>query len=150
MRKLLFELQQELDIHLLHCDMFPYEGEKIINLHIMEQTMMNVAAGIAYTKTPVLVYGVSGFVFLKALEQIKFSIQAFGAKYAPILWFNAGHIGCYDHFGIGHQFKEELELCKIYNIDVFTPKYEDFKMICKELLKTNGLKYIRLGADHEN
>lgn len=65
MRAQLFELHQELnnasnadnannadnassDIILLHCDMFPYTGNNIINLHIQEQTMVNVAAGIAY------------------------------------------------------------------------------------------------------
>lgn len=84
MRAQLFELHQELnnvnntnnannassDIMLLHCDMFPYTGKNIINLHIQEQTMVNVAAGIAYTGKPVIIYGVLGFVFLKALNKL--------------------------------------------------------------------------------
>lgn len=74
MRAQLFELHQELnndnnadntssDIILLHCDMFPYTGNNIINLHIQEQTMVNAAAGIAYAGKPVIIYGVLGFVF---------------------------------------------------------------------------------------
>lgn len=147
MRKKLFEFQKSKNLFLLHADMFPYNNEKIINLHIMEQSLINIAAGIAYTKTPVLIYGVCGFVFLKALEQIKFSIIEFAQNYAPILFFNAGHIGCYEHFGKGHVFKEDIELCKLYNIPYFEPKYEEFEDLCNKLLKTNGLKFIRLGED---
>lgn len=147
MRKKLFDFQQKNNIFLLHADMFPFDGEKIINLHIMEQTLVNVAAGIAYTKKPVFIYGVCGFVFLKGLEQIKFSILEFAANYAPILFFNAGHIGCYNHFGKGHIFNEDLDLCNLYNIPYYEPKYEEFDDLCLKLLDANGLKFIRLGED---
>ncbi|EMV9619395.1 hypothetical protein AADV15_000813 [Campylobacter coli] len=153
MRAQLFEFHQELnnasnpsvqssDIILLHCDMFPYTGKNIINLHIQEQTMINVAAGIAYTGKPVIIYGVLGFVFLKALEQIKFSILDFSAKYAPIIMCNAGYTGCYEMFGKGHVFKEELDLCRVYGIEYFVPNKENFKDLIKDCLKTNGFKYI--------
>lgn len=149
MRKLLFEFQKKNNLFLLHGDMFPYCGEKILNLHIMEQTIVNVAAGIAYTREPVLIYGVCGFIFLKALEQIKFNLLDFASKYAPILWFNAGHTGCYNNFGKGHIFDEEMELCKLYGINVYTPEYADFLNLCDTLLRKNGLHYIRLGEDHK-
>lgn len=147
MRKKLFELQQRKNIFLLHADMFPYKGDKIVNCHVCESTMVNIAAGMSRVGTPVFIYGVCGFVFLNALEQIKFNLINYGAQYAPILWFNAGYVGCYDNFGEGHIFKEELDLCSLYNIPVYTPNINNFNEICEELLCSNGLKYIRLGWD---
>lgn len=150
MRKQLYNFQQEKKILLLHADMFPFSGDKIINCHICESTMVNIAAGVSRTGTPVFMYGACGFIFLNALEQIKFNLINYGAKYAPILWFNAGHVGCYDNFGEGHQFKEEIQLCELYNIPLYTPEKREFKELCENLLKTNGLKYIRLGWDEEH
>lgn len=55
---------------------------------------------------------------------------------------NAGYTGCYEMFGKGHIFNEELDLCRIYNIDFFAPNKENFKDLIKDCLKTNGFKYI--------
>lgn len=141
MRKLLFEISKKQDIKLIHCDMFPYKGENIIDLGLGESNAINVAYGISMLE-PVFIYGVCGFL-LHRLEQLKLNLR-FSSQ--PVLFFNAGGSNhpCYKEFGEGHTCNEDLEIAKILKVPVYTPKYEEFNSLVFDLLLTEGLKIIRL------
>lgn len=149
MRKRLFEIQKDIGFYLVHNDMFPFSGDKIIDCSIQEENSVNVASGIAYTKRPVVIYGVCGFVIYKALEQIIYSAKEFGSNYAPMIFCNAGANGCYSQFGKGHEVKYDLDICNMLDIPLFEPQNaNEFEVLLKGLLQQkNGLYFIRLGKD---
>lgn len=157
MRKTLFNLQKDKGFYLVHNDMFPYTGDKIIDCSIQEENSVNVASGIAYTKHPVVVYGVCGFVLYKALEQIIYSAKEFGSRYAPIIFCNAGANGCYSKYGKGHEVKYDQQICDMLDIPLYEPKDANaFQILLQELLQKNeknekneknGIYFIRLGKD---
>lgn len=138
------------DITLLHPDVWPYESANVINCGVAEQALTAVALGIAQHH-PCAIYGIAGFVLLKATEVIKL--------YQPknaILLFNAGANGCYPKdIGIGHQIDYDEELCGILGCDLYDP-YEGRdaeKMrsivlpLLDDLVTKPGWHLIRLGYD---
>lgn len=149
MRATLYKLQQELGFYLVHNDMFPYKGNKIIDCSIQEENSVNIASGLAYCHNPVVIYGVCGFVIYKALEQIIYSAKEFGSKYAPMIFCNAGANGCYSQYGKGHLVKYDQQICDMLNIPLYEPQNaNDFEILLKEILvNKNGLYFIRLGRD---
>lgn len=148
MRKRLYELQKELGFYLVHCDMFPYSNEKIIDCSIQEENSVNVASGIAYTHNPVVIYGVCGFVLYKALEQIIYSAKEFGSKFAPMIFCNAGANGCYSQYGKGHEVKYDKQICDMLGIKVHEPQNaNEFEKLLRKLLHFKGVHFIRLGYD---
>lgn len=144
MRKELSTISQNLQIQLLHCDMFPYPNEFTIDFGLAEETMILAAGGIAIYK-PVFVYGVCGFIagrynLLKTLDQTNY----------PIYFFNAGGSNnpCYSHFGKGHIFNEDLDIVKLLGFTIYTPdKPDDIKRIVEVTLPCKNHKFIRLGRD---
>jgi len=149
MRKTLYKLQQELGFYLVHNDMFPYKGNKIIDCSIQEENSVNVATGIAYTSRPVVIYGVCGFVLYKALEQIIYSAKEFGSKYAPMIFCNAGANGCYSQYGKGHLVKYDQQICEMLEIPLYEPQNaKEFDYLMRDLIqRKDGLYFVRLGYD---
>jgi len=149
MRKTLYKLQQELGFYLIHNDMFPYKGNKIIDCSIQEENSVNVATGIAYTSRPVVIYGVCGFVIYKALEQIIYSAKEFGSKYAPMIFCNAGANGCYLQYGKGHLVKYDQQICEMLEIPLYEPQNaKEFDYLMRDLIqRKDGLYFVRLGYD---
>lgn len=149
MRATLYKLQQELGFYLVHNDMFPFKGNKIIDCSIQEENSVNVASGLAYCHNPVVIYGVCGFVIYKALEQIIYSAKEFGSKYSPMIFCNAGANGCYSQYGKGHLVKYDLQICEMLEIPLYEPKNaKEFSVLMRKLLNAdNGLYFVRLGKD---
>ena len=151
MRKLLFDYINKNNIKLFHCDMFPYKSENTIDLMLQEQNMVNVAAGYASTGRVTFMYSVCGFIVLRALEQLKFSVKEFASKKSCIILFVAGgsNFDCYKDLGIGHQFYEDTKLYEAMGFKYFTPKYNEFKDLLDKLIKTKCFYIIRLGKDQK-
>lgn len=89
-------------------------GKRFINVGVAEQTMIDLAAGLALSEKRVFTYTISPF-YLKALEQIKLDI--WGQK----LWDKVIMIGggndkfTYDNFGLSHYLlKEDIEIFSKY------------------------------------
>lgn len=89
-------------------------GKRFINVGVAEQTMIDLAAGLALSGKRVFTYTISPF-YLKALEQIKLDI--WGQK----LWDKVIMIGggndkfTYDNFGLSHYLlKEDIEIFSKY------------------------------------
>lgn len=137
-----FEYSKLNKIPILHCDMFPYEGEYIINYNLAEDLILNASVGFA-EKSNVFIYGVCGFL-LHRIENIKLNLNS-KLKNACVL-FNAGGSNnpyCKD-WGLGHQFFEDLKLFKLYNIENYTLKNQNFNTLMKKVLKTPGFKVVRI------
>ena len=112
------------DLYFLHADMWGFKRfsnrfpERCLNFGIQETNMVNVAGGLASQGKRVLIYGVSGFVYQRGYEQLKFSVVNFGRNVTLI---NAGHNGCYNKCGIGHIPDDDYQLMKALNVTCHEP-----------------------------
>lgn len=140
------------EVYLLHCDMWKWNSKNynIINCGVQEPNMVNIASGLASQGKRVIIYGVAGFIIYKAYEQIKLNIKGWAENYGSIIFVNAGHNGCYSVCGRGHLLDDDDLLMKALNISLFEPiDTSNFIRCVKEGLKSNGVRYIRLGWDNE-
>lgn len=139
MRRLVNDYLKEHGIQLLHPDVWPFDG---VNLGVRETAIASVALGMA-EHGPVAVYGIAGFVLLKAAEVIKL----YKPKHSIVI-FNAGHNGCYPKaIGYGHQIDYDAELGQILGYDVVEPDYDAVAGELDRLFKTPGWHLLRLGFD---
>tara|TARA_R110002110_G_scaffold116821_2_gene288523 strand:- start:751 stop:1242 length:492 start_codon:yes stop_codon:yes gene_type:complete len=141
------------DLYFLHADMWQFPEfrarfpERCLNFGIQETNMVNVAGGLASQGKKVIIYGVSGFVYQRGYEQLKFSVVNFGNAVTLI---NAGHNGCYSKCGIGHLPDDDKALMNALSIPILEPK--DRRSFIRSLvtcLKPEaGTNFIRLGWDN--
>ena len=139
---------QDHNIELLHPDVWPGTG---INCGVSEVAITSIALGLAEYK-PVAIYGIAGFVLLKAAEIIKL----YQPKHS-VLILNAGANGCYPKdIGTGHQIDYDAELCNILGITLDDPypgkeSYEDMvhavDTTLSDLVKQPGWHLVRMGWD---
>lgn len=141
MRSLLSTISYKLKVPLIHCDMFPFKHEYIIDVGLGESNVINVAFGMS-NFTPVFLYGTCGFL-LHRFEQLKLNLRY---AEAPVILFNAGGSNhpCYKEFGEGHTCEEDIEIAKILKIPVYTPNKQEFEETVSTLLCLGGLKLVRL------
>jgi transketolase len=138
------------EVYFLHADMWKWtEGNyKIINCGVQEPNMVNIAAGLASQGKRVIIYGVAGFVLYKAYEQIKLNVKGWAEHNGSIIFVNAGHNGCYSICGRGHLVDDDWKLANALDIPLFAPETgRTFIRAVKDGLKTNGVRFIRLGWD---
>jgi len=140
------------DLYFLHADMWSFEKfkrrfpERCLNFGIQETNMMNVAGGLASQGKKVIIYGVAGFVYQRAYEQLKFSVVNFGKSVTMI---NAGHNGCYNRCGIGHLPDDDYHLMNALKIKCYEPNNrKDFLHTVVNCLRSNETNFIRLGWDN--
>lgn len=139
------------DVYLLHADMwgFPTKGN-VINCGVGEANMVNIAAGLASQGKRVVIYGIAGFVIYKAYEQIKLNIKGWAEFRGSVVFVNAGRNGCYKVCGRGHMVEDDDLLMQALQIPLYDPPdRRTFLRDIKEGLKTNGVRFIRLGWDGE-
>lgn len=140
------------EVYFLHCDMWKWTSDNynIINCGVQESNMVNIAAGLASRGKRVIIYGVAGFVIYKSYEQIKLNIKGWAENYGSVVFVNAGHNGCYSVCGRGHLLDDDDLLMKALNIPLFEPiDTSNFIRCVKEGMKSNGVRYVRLGWDNE-
>lgn len=150
MRRELHRILAERNIKLLHPDLWPFAANNVINCNVTETGLVDVALGLA-EYNPVAVYGVAGFILLRATETLKL--------YTPkhsVLILNAGANGCYPKgIGYGHQIDYDKELCKVLGIDVIDLYQGRDAAVMKSsvehdvdlALKIPGWHLLRLGWD---
>ena len=140
------------DTIFMHADMWGFKKfqkrfpERCLNFGIQETNMMNVAGGLARSGKRVIVYGVAGFVYQRAYEQLKFSVVNYGNNVTLI---NAGHNGCYDRCGIGHIPDDDYKLMEALGVECHEPvNRSGFVKTLTSCLRNNHTNFIRLGWDN--
>lgn len=115
-----------------------------INAGIAEQNMVGIAAGLARTGFKPIVYGLSAFVPIRVLEQIKLDVAH---DNLPVIFLGDGAGFVYSHLGTSHQSTEDIACARsIPNLSVYSPA-DKFELIsCIEIAyKNNSAIYVRIG-----
>lgn len=115
-----------------------------INCGVAEQNMVGVAAGLSKIGMYPIVYGLSAFIPLRVVEQIKIDFCYEGL---PGLFIGDGAGLVYSHLGTSHQSTEDIACLRaIPNIQIFSPADEFELEFCfnKAVLERKTV-YLRLG-----
>jgi transketolase len=118
--------------------------KSFINVGVMEQAMVGMAAGLAKSGARPIVYGLAAFVPIRVLEQIKIDVCHVGY---PVIFLGDGAGLVYSTLGASHQCGEDVAALKpLPGIKIFTPAdAEELESVFNEALATNGPCYIRIG-----
>lgn len=140
------------DLYFLHADMWSFPlfkskyPHRCINVGVQETNMVNIAGGLASQGKCVIIYGVAGFVYQRAYEQLKFSVVNFGKSVTLV---NAGANGCYSKCGIGHIPDDDYALMDALKINKYEPlTRRDFIRCLKDCIRNKQTNFIRLGWDN--
>ena len=119
------------------------DASRCINMGISEQNMINVASGLSRCGNKVFVYGISPFLVLKTLEQVKLFLCIGGMDVTMV---GSGTGLCYSQDGPTHHTFEDIKIYSIFEkINIYTPSnYENSSIITKKILKNSSLNYLRL------
>lgn len=118
--------------------------ERFINAGIAEQNMVGVAAGLAKGGFRPFVYGLSAFVPIRVLEQIKLDVCY---EKLPVIFLGDGAGVVYSTLGTSHQSIEDVAALRaVPNITILSPcdRWE-LEACFEQALATDGPVYIRLG-----
>jgi transketolase len=89
------------------------------NVGIAEQNMISVAAGLAKEGKKVFVYGISNFVTLRCLEQIRLDICAMNL---PVTIIGSGTGYTYSSDGVTHHMTDDLSMMRAFpNLTILSP-----------------------------
>ena len=115
-----------------------------INAGIAEQNMVGMAAGLAKVGFKPFVYGLSAFVPVRVVEQIKIDIAHDGL---PVTLIGDGAGFVYSHLGTSHQSTEDIACTRsIPNLVVMSPADRFELEACMMLAYQSGCcTYLRMG-----
>ncbi|WP_221091163.1 transketolase family protein [Deinococcus aquaedulcis] len=115
-----------------------------INAGIAEQNMVGVAAGMAQAGLRPLVYGLSAFVPVRVLEQIKLDVCYVGL---PVTFIGDGAGVVYSALGSSHQSTEDIAALRaLPGIDIYSPADAYEMRACMQLAYERARPaYIRMG-----
>jgi len=115
-----------------------------INAGIAEQNMVGVASGLARSGFRPIVYGLSAFIPIRVLEQIKLDVAL---DCLPIIFIGDGAGFVYSHLGTSHQSLEDIACTRaIPNLSIYSPADRFELTQCMELAyRENSPIYLRLG-----
>ena len=115
-----------------------------INAGIAEQNMVGMAAGLAKVGFRPFVYGLSAFIPVRVIEQIKLDIAH---DNLPVVLIGDGAGFVYSHLGTSHQSTEDIACTRsIPNISIFSPSDRFEVTACMaEMYRSKSTCYIRLG-----
>jgi transketolase len=115
-----------------------------INAGVAEQNMVGVAAGLAKGGLRPVVYGLSAFVPLRVLEQIKLDICH---EHLPVVFIGDGAGVVYSQLGSSHQSTEDVAALRaLPHVSILSPGDEFEMSACMELaLGADGPVYVRMG-----
>lgn len=118
--------------------------DQFINVGIMEQAMVGIAAGLAKTGFRPLVYGLAAFIPLRVLEQIKMDVCY---PHLPIIFIGDGAGLVYSTLGSSHQCGEDIAALKpMPDMRIYAPCDEhELQASFEEALAYAGPAYIRVG-----
>ena len=118
--------------------------DQYLNVGIAEQNMVGTAAGLAKSGFHPVVYGLSAFVPVRVLEQIKLDVCY---ENLPVVFIGDGAGVVYTTFGTSHQSTEDIAALRaLPNIRIVSPS-DDYEM--NECLgyafKEKAPVYVRMG-----
>ena len=115
-----------------------------INAGIAEQNMVGMAAGLARTGFRPVVYGLSAFIPVRVVEQIKLDIAH---DQLPVILIGDGAGFVYSHLGTSHQSTEDIACTRaIPHLSVYSPADRFEVAVCMELAyQSKGPVYLRMG-----
>lgn len=118
--------------------------EQFVNVGVAEQSMIGVAAGLSKVGFHPCVYGLSAFVPMRVLEQIKLDLCHASA---PVILLGDGAGLVYSTLGVSHQCGEDIAcLRSIPNIAIYSPCDEFELAACWRKARVSPQpSYIRLG-----
>ena len=130
----------------------PYQKlhpERFINVGIMEQSMMSIAAGLASQGNRVFAYSISNFATFRALEQLRLDI-AFHKLDVCIVGIGTGFQ--YGAAGYSHWAVEDLAaVSSLEKFRIFSPSDKSStNTAVVSFLHTGGPTYLRLGKSSLN
>lgn len=145
------QLEKNKDIHLLLGDIgvFGFSGSmekfpgRVLNMGIMEQSMIGFAAGIAASGGLPVVHTIAPFLVERPLEQLKID---FGYHGLPGKFISVGGSFEYSKLGATHHCPGDVEIISsIPNAEVWCPAGEqDLEKILTSELTRRSFSYIRL------
>lgn len=118
--------------------------DQFVNVGIMEQALVGIAAGLARTGHRPLVYGLAAFIPLRVIEQIKMDVCY---TTLPIIFIGDGAGLVYTTLGSSHQCGEDVAALKpLPNIRIYAP-CDDYELLAsfEEAMTYPGPAYIRVG-----
>jgi transketolase len=115
-----------------------------INAGVAEQNMVGMASGLARLGFRPIVYGLSAFIPIRVLEQIKLDVAL---DNLPIIFIGDGAGFVYSHLGSSHQSLEDIACTRaIPNLSIYSPADRFELTQCMELAyRENSPIYLRLG-----
>jgi transketolase len=118
--------------------------DQYINCGIAEQNMVGVAAGLAKGGFFPIVYGLSAFVPMRVLEQIKIDVCY---ESLPMIFVGDGAGVVYSHLGASHQSTEDIAALRaVPNIDIFSPSDRfELEYCYQHMLRSEHPSYLRFG-----
>jgi transketolase len=118
--------------------------EQYINAGIAEQNMVGMAAGLARVGFLPFVYGLSAFVPVRVVEQIKLDIAH---DDLPVVLLGDGAGFVYSHLGTSHQSTEDIACTRaIPGLTILSPADRHEMTACMEhAFLSAGPVYLRMG-----
>lgn len=118
--------------------------DQYINAGIAEQNMVGMAAGLARVGFRPFVYGLSAFVPIRTVEQIKLDIAH---DDLPVVLLGDGAGFVYSHLGTSHQSTEDIACTRaIPGLEVLSPADRFEMTACMDYAyAANGPVYLRMG-----
>lgn len=119
-------------------------GERFINAGVAEQSMVSMAAGMAYKGYKVFCYSIAPFIVYRCLEQFRNDVCFHNLP--VFLVGNGGGYG-YGIMGSSHHALEDIAcLSSLNNNKCWIPAFsEDVEPILKSIIAESGPAYLRLG-----
>ncbi len=117
---------------------------QFINVGVAEQSMVGIAAGLAKQNFKPLVYGLSAFVPIRVLEQIKLDVCY---SQLPVIFIGDGAGLVYSTLGVSHQCAEDIACLRpLPHIKIFSPcDAEELRVCFEEARRFEGPSYLRVG-----
>lgn len=118
--------------------------KQYINAGIAEQNMVGMAAGLARAGFRPFVYGLSAFVPVRVLEQIKLDIAH---DNLPVVLIGDGAGFVYSHLGTSHQSTEDIACARaVPQLAVYSPADRFEMTMCMDMAyRSASPVYLRMG-----
>lgn len=115
-----------------------------INAGIAEQNMVGMAAGLARAGFRPFVYGLSAFIPVRVVEQIKLDVAH---DKLPVIFIGDGAGFVYSHLGTSHQSTEDIACTRaIPDLSVYSPADRFEMTACMEMAyQSKAAVYLRMG-----
>lgn len=118
--------------------------DQYINAGIAEQNMVGMAAGLARTGFRPFVYGLSAFIPVRVVEQIKLDIAH---DNLPVVLLGDGAGFVYSHLGTSHQSTEDIACTRaIPGLSIYSPGDRFELTACMDVAYQSAVPvYLRMG-----